>query len=122
MCFVVGRPSSIPDPGSSIPVPSSQKLLISLVTLSRIMSKCVQLIYSPRHDSLLPVWKAAMEIRGELHRFAEKQSKDMKFGVVGGLSTGEHGVCQAMVSTSKSSQIYEIYKVLNSQCITIRYY
>ncbi|KPM36879.1 hypothetical protein AK830_g9700 [Neonectria ditissima] len=99
MCFVVGRPSSIPDPGSSIPVPSSHKLLISLVTLARIMSKCVRLIYSPRHDSLLPVWKAATEIRRELHRFAEKQSKDMKFGVVGGLSTGELGVCQAMVST-----------------------
>jgi hypothetical protein len=101
-CFVVGRPSSIPDPGSSIPVPSHQKLLVSLVTLSRTMSKCVQLIYSPRHDSLLPVWNAAIEIRRELHRFAEKQSKDMKFGLVGDASTGELGVCQAMVSTSKS--------------------
>ncbi|KAL6402083.1 hypothetical protein AUP68_14548 [Ilyonectria robusta] len=101
-CFVVGRPSSIPDPGSSIPVPSEHKLLISLVTLSRIMSKCVRLIYSPRHDSLLPVWNAANEIRRELHRFAERQSKDMKFGLVGDASTGELGVCQAMVSTSKS--------------------
>lgn len=98
-CFVVGRPSSIPDPGSSIPVPSDHKLLISLVTLSRIMSKCVRLIYSPRHDSLLPVWNAANEIRRELHRFAERQSKDMKFGLVGDASTGELGVCQAMVST-----------------------
>lgn len=65
------------------------------------MSKCVSLIYSPRHDSLLPVWNAAIEIRRELHRFAEKQSKDMKFGLVGDASTGELGVCQAMVSTSK---------------------
>ncbi|KAM5344899.1 hypothetical protein ACJ41O_010761 [Fusarium nematophilum] len=96
-CFVVGRPSSIPDPGHSIPVPRDQKLLISLVTLSRIMDKCVKRIYSPRHDSLLPVWHAAIEIRRELHRFAEKQLKDMKFGLVGDPSTGELGVCQAMV-------------------------
>ncbi|KAH7152017.1 hypothetical protein B0J13DRAFT_254181 [Dactylonectria estremocensis] len=98
-CFVVGRPSSIPDPGLAVPVPGDHKLLVSLVTLSRIMSKCVRLIYSPRHDSLLPVWNAANEIRRELHRFAEKQLKDMKFGLVGDPSTGELGVCQAMVST-----------------------
>ncbi|KAF4445684.1 hypothetical protein FALBO_17154 [Fusarium albosuccineum] len=98
-CFVVGRPSSIPDPGTAIPVPKEQKLLISLVTLSRIMDKCVKRIYSPRHDSLLPVWNAAIEIRRELHQFAEQQLKDMKFGLVGDPSTGELGVCQAMVST-----------------------
>ncbi|KAJ4323632.1 hypothetical protein N0V84_004240 [Fusarium piperis] len=98
-CFVVGRPSSIPDPGPAIPVPKNQKHLISLVTLSRIMSKCVKRIYSPKHDSLLPVWNAAIEIRRELHRFAEKQLKDMKFGLVSDPTTGELGVCQAMVST-----------------------
>ncbi|KAJ4141879.1 hypothetical protein NW754_014669 [Fusarium falciforme] len=97
-CFVVGRPSSIPDPGPAIPVPKDQKHLISLVTLSRIMDKCVKRIYSPKHDSLLPVWNAAIEIRRELHRFAEKQLKDMKFGLVSPTS-GELGVCQAMVST-----------------------
>ncbi|KAF5632879.1 hypothetical protein F52700_6417 [Fusarium sp. NRRL 52700] len=53
----------------------------------------------PRHDSLLPVWNAAIEIRRELHQFAEQQLKDMKFGLVGDPSTGELGVCQAMVST-----------------------
>ncbi|KAF4974995.1 hypothetical protein FZEAL_8179 [Fusarium zealandicum] len=98
-CFVVGRPSAIPDPSSSIPVPKDQKLLVSLVTLSRIMDTCVKRIYSPRHESLLPVWNAAIEIRRELHQFAEQQLKDMKFGLVGDLSTGELGVCQAMVST-----------------------
>ncbi|EEU44870.1 uncharacterized protein NECHADRAFT_96390 [Fusarium vanettenii 77-13-4] len=97
-CFVVGRPSSIPDPGPAITVPKDQKHLISLVTLSRIMDKCVKRIYSPKHDSLLPVWNAAIEIRRELHRFAEKQLKDMKFGLVSPTS-GELGVCQAMVST-----------------------
>ncbi|KAH7246375.1 fungal-specific transcription factor domain-containing protein [Fusarium tricinctum] len=98
-CFVLGRPSSIPDPGPIIPLPKDQKLLKSLVTLSRIMNKCVKRIYSPRHDSLLPVWNAAVEIRRELHQFAEQQLKDMKFGLVGDPSTGELGVCQAMVST-----------------------
>ncbi|KAJ3458143.1 hypothetical protein MRS44_012252 [Fusarium solani] len=89
-CFVVGRPSSIPDPGPAITVPKDQKHLISLVTLSRIMDKCVKRIYSPKHDSLLPVWNAAIEIRRELHRFAEKQLKDMKFGLVSPTS-GELG-------------------------------
>ncbi|QKD60128.2 uncharacterized protein FOBCDRAFT_144747 [Fusarium oxysporum Fo47] len=98
-CFVVGRPSSIPDPGQSIPVPGDHQLLVSLATLSRIMDKCAKRIYSPRHDSLLPVWNAAIEIRRELHCFAEQQLKDMKFCLVGDPSTGERGVCQAMVST-----------------------
>ncbi|KAG8355204.1 hypothetical protein FVEN_g6984 [Fusarium venenatum] len=98
-CLVLGRHSSIPDPGPVIPLPKDQKLLRSLVTLSRIMDKCVKRIYSPRHDSLLPVWNAAVEIRRELHQFAEQQLKDMKFGLVGDPSTGELGVCQAMVST-----------------------
>ncbi|KAF7547041.1 hypothetical protein G7Z17_g8001 [Cylindrodendrum hubeiense] len=48
---------------------------------------------------MMIIWNAANEIRRELHRFAEKQSKDMKFGLVGDPSTGELGVCQAMVST-----------------------
>ncbi|KAL9573663.1 hypothetical protein ACKAV7_002207 [Fusarium commune] len=78
-CFVLGRPSSLPDPGSIIPLPKGQKLLKSLVTLS--------------------LWNAAIEIRRELHQFAEQQLKDMKFGLVGDPSTGELGVCQAMVST-----------------------
>ncbi|KAF4497230.1 hypothetical protein FAGAP_6581 [Fusarium agapanthi] len=45
------------------------------------------------------IWNAAIEIRRELHQFAEQQLKDMKFGLVGDPSTGELGVCQAMVST-----------------------
>ncbi|CAM1507979.1 Fc.00g048270.m01.CDS01 [Cosmosporella sp. VM-42] len=56
---------------------------------------------SPDRSQISPlaVWNAAMEIRRELHQFAEQQLKDMKFGLVGDLSTGELGVCQAMVST-----------------------
>lgn len=65
------------------------------------MSKCVDRIYKPRHDTLLPVWNAANEIRRELHQFAQQQSKDMDFGVVGDPSTGELGIGQAMISTSE---------------------
>lgn len=65
------------------------------------MDKCVKRIYSPHHDSLLPVWRAALEIRHDLNQFAEQQLQDMKFGLVGDPNTGELGVCQTMVSTSK---------------------
>lgn len=120
---MLGRHSSIPDPGPVIPLPKDQKLLRSLVTLSRIMDKCVKRIYSPRHDSLLPVWNAALEIRRELHQFAEQQLKDMKFGLIGDPSTGELGVCQAMVSTSKSFRLTLINLLANfKQCTIILYY
>lgn len=104
VCFVVGRPTSVPDPGSSLPVPKDQKLLQSLVTLARIMSKCVRRVYSQRHESLLPLWNAANEIRLELYQFADQQMKDMDFKLVGDLTPGEQGLCQAMLSTSKMSR------------------
>ncbi|KAF5607360.1 uncharacterized protein FSUBG_5259 [Fusarium subglutinans] len=55
-------------------------------------------LWLPYHVSWT-IWNAAIEIRRELHQFAEQQLKDMKFGLVGDPSTGELGVCQAMVST-----------------------
>ncbi|KAF5962303.1 hypothetical protein FBULB1_14315 [Fusarium bulbicola] len=55
-------------------------------------------LWSLYHVSWI-IWNAAIEIRRELHQFAEQQLKDMKFGLVGDPSTGELGVCQAMVST-----------------------
>ncbi len=73
----------------------------SLVMLARVMSKCATRIYKQHHESLLPVWNAANEIRRELHRLVEQQRKDLNFGLVGDPSTGELGVCQTMVSTSK---------------------
>lgn len=65
------------------------------------MSKCMNRIYHSRHDSLLPVWHAANEIRQELLDFAKSQIKDTNFGLVGDPSSGELGISQAMVSTSK---------------------
>ncbi len=63
----------------------------SLVMLARVMSKCATRIYKQHHESLLPVWNAANEIRRELHRLVEQQRKDLNFGLVGDPSTGELG-------------------------------
>lgn len=71
-----------------------------MVNLSRIISKCSDRIYAPRHDSLLPVWNFANEIRVELRQFAEQQPQAMGFSLVGDIKGGELGLCQAMLSTS----------------------
>ncbi|KAL2132057.1 hypothetical protein VTI74DRAFT_4259 [Chaetomium olivicolor] len=99
LCFSLGRPSSFPESEMRVPLPAEQKLLQSLVTLARLMSKCATLIYKQHHKSLAPVWSAANEIRQELLRFAEQQRKIFNFGLAGELSTGELGVCQTMIST-----------------------
>jgi hypothetical protein len=84
-----------------VPLPAEQKLLQSLVTLARLMSKCDTLIYKQHHKSLATSWNAANEIRRDLLRFAEQQRKDLNFGLVGDPNTGEVGVCQTIMSTSK---------------------
>lgn len=65
------------------------------------MSTCATRIYTQKHQSLLPMWNAANEIRRELFHFAKQQRQEMDFGLVGDPNTGELGVCQTMVSTSK---------------------
>ncbi|KAK4038644.1 hypothetical protein C8A01DRAFT_17311 [Parachaetomium inaequale] len=99
LCFSLGRPSSFPESEMRVPLPAEQKLLQSLVTLARLMSKCATLIYKQHHKSLAPIWSAANEIRGELLQFAEQQRRDLNFGLVGDPSTGELGVCQTIMST-----------------------
>jgi hypothetical protein len=101
LCFSHGRPSSFPESEIRVPLPAEQKLLQSLVTLARLMSKCATLIYKQHYKSLAPIWKAANEIRRDLLRFAEQQRKDLNFGLVGDPNTGEVGVCQTIMSTSK---------------------
>ena len=101
LCFSLGRPSSFPESEIRVPFPDDEKLLRSLATLARLMSKCATLIYKQQHKSLAPIWDAAKQIRRELLRFAEQQRKDLNFGLVGDPSTGELGVCQTIVSTSK---------------------
>ncbi|KAF7561008.1 hypothetical protein G7046_g3144 [Stylonectria norvegica] len=97
ICLVAGRPTSVPDPCFNVPLPANQPVLISLVSIAKFMCKVVNRIYSSRHESLLPVWNAATEIRRELQKFAEKQ--DMSFTLAGDLSTEELGVCRAIIST-----------------------
>lgn len=104
LCFSLGRPHSFPESEIRVPLPAEQKLLQSLVTLAGLMSKCSTLIYKQDHKSLGPIWNAANEIRRELLRFAEQQRKDLNFGLVGDPSTGELGVCQTMMSTSKAQR------------------
>lgn len=104
LCFSNGRPSSFPEDEIRVPLPAEQKLLQSLVTLARLMSKCATLIYKQHHKSLASIWNAAKAIRRDLLRFAEQQRKDLNFGLVGDPSTGEVGVCQTIMSTSKPPQ------------------
>jgi hypothetical protein len=85
-------------------MPKKQKFLKSMVTLSRIMAKCTNQIYTPRHDSLMPMWNAANEIREQLHRFAECQPRDMGFELVGHTKPGEEGFCQTLLSSSEFNQ------------------
>ena len=101
LCFSLGRPSSFPESEMRVPLPTEQKLMQSLATLAHIMSKCATLIYKQKHKSLGPIWTAANEIRRELLAFAEKQRKDLNFGLVGDPNAGELGVCQTIVSTSE---------------------
>lgn len=84
-----------------MPLPNNQPFLSSLVKLSHIASDCMTRIYGTRHDTVLPVWNAAVSIRSSLHRFAKDQLRDMDFGLEGHVGTGEVGVCQALVSTCK---------------------
>ncbi len=102
LCFSLGRPSAFPEAEMDVPLPTDEKLLQAVVTLARVMSKSVARIYrrSP-HDSLLPLWNAANDIRRELRLFAERQREVFNFGDSKGPHAGELGVCQTIVSTCK---------------------
>lgn len=65
------------------------------------MSTCASRIYKQDHESLLSVWIAANDIRRDLLAFADQQRKDMGFEMASDLQTGETGVLQTIISTSK---------------------
>lgn len=69
--------------------------------MARVMSKCVKSIYNQRHESLVPLWNAACEIRQELGRFAEQHMNDAKYDLFGDRTPTERGICQVMISTSE---------------------
>lgn len=97
----LGRPSSICEPSSNIPIPNPDSLLCSLVALSRIMSTCASRIHKQDHESLLSIWTAANDIRRDLLAFAEQQREVMGFEMASDPQTGEKGVWQTIISTSK---------------------
>ncbi|KAJ2898356.1 hypothetical protein MKZ38_003984 [Zalerion maritima] len=99
ICFSLGRPTSAPDPGTSVPAPVDHPHMLALIQLSRIMSACASRIYNTKHQSLLTVWNAADDVRRQLHEFAQKPGHAMDIGLNGETAHGHLGVFQAMVST-----------------------
>lgn len=100
-CFILGRPSSIRDPGGIASIPRDQELLRVMARLSRIVSTCVDRIYAPRHSSLLPVWTSANEIRAQLLQFAEKEPPKLGFRLTGSVHPGQLGFSQTMLSACR---------------------
>lgn len=97
----MGRPSSVPEPDPSLPLPKEGSFLNALVKLSKIMKDCVSSIYMARHDSIVPVWHAATEIKGRLQRLAEDELKELAFGAGESFDSTETRGSQAFLSASK---------------------
>ncbi|KAI9896412.1 hypothetical protein N3K66_008584 [Trichothecium roseum] len=97
-CFTIGRPSSVPEPDPSLPLPKEGSFLNALVKLSKIMKDCVSSIYMARHDSIVPVWHAATEIKGRLQRLAEDELKELAFGAGEPFDSTEKRGSQAFLS------------------------
>ena len=101
MSLSCGRPCFISEPSPNIPVPDRDSLLYSYVALSHIMTTCASRIYKQDHESILPIWAAANDIRRDLLAFADQQRRDMGFDLVSDVKMGEKGVWQTIISTSK---------------------
>ncbi|PTB66018.1 hypothetical protein BBK36DRAFT_1135629, partial [Trichoderma citrinoviride] len=97
VCFCLGRPTSISDPGGGVPVPHEEKFILALVRLARFMSKCAARIYNQHHESLLHMWNAATELRHELQAYAEEQLLDIHIDVQGEPGAGECGFCKTII-------------------------
>ncbi|KAL7793203.1 hypothetical protein V8C37DRAFT_409668 [Trichoderma ceciliae] len=99
VCFCLGRPTSISDPGGGVPVPAEEKFILVLVRLARLVSKCAARIYNQHHESLLHMWNAATELRHELQAYAEEQLFDVHLDIQGELGTGECGFCKTIIAS-----------------------
>lgn len=87
------------------PDPTEQPFLSALAEFARIINKASQNIYGKRHDSLLPMWKCAREIRSDLQTFARRIAGVMKFGLDSSAKTGEVGICQCMMMTCEDLRL-----------------
>ncbi|RFU81834.1 hypothetical protein TARUN_369 [Trichoderma arundinaceum] len=99
VCFCLGRPTSISDPGGGVPVPAEEKFIQALVRLARLVSKCAARIYNQHHESLLHMWNAATELRHELQSYAEEQLFDIHLDIQGEPGTGECGFCKTIIAS-----------------------
>ncbi|KAK1245687.1 hypothetical protein MKX07_004756 [Trichoderma sp. CBMAI-0711] len=99
VCFCLGRPTSISDPGGGVPVPAEEKFILALVRLARLISKCAARIYNQHHESLLHMWNAATELRHELQAYAEEQLLDIHLDIQGEPGTGECGFCKTIIAS-----------------------
>ncbi|KAL7807794.1 hypothetical protein V8C44DRAFT_337115 [Trichoderma aethiopicum] len=99
VCFCLGRPTSISDPGGGVPVPAEEKFILALVRLARLISKCAARIYNQHHESLLHMWNAATELRHELQAYAEEQLLDVHIDVQGEPGAGECGFCKTIIAS-----------------------
>ncbi|KAL6701283.1 hypothetical protein J3F84DRAFT_399074 [Trichoderma pleuroticola] len=99
VCFCLGRPTSISDPGCGVPVPAEEKFILALVRLARLVSKCAARIYNQHHESLLHMWNAATELRHELQAYAEEQLFDVHLDIQGEPGTGECGFCKTIIAS-----------------------
>ncbi|KAL7959341.1 hypothetical protein V8C34DRAFT_313481 [Trichoderma compactum] len=98
VCFILGRQTSISELGLDIPVPTDDKTMAALVKLMKIVSHCADRIYNRTYESLVHMWDAVNEIRGELREFADEQRKEIGLEPDRVSCTGELGFCLTTIS------------------------
>lgn len=89
------------DSDISIPDPTDEPFIYSLVKLARIISNTASRIYGNKHHSLLSVWRAADETFKELRCFSRKHLEMDRLEPYIPPERGEEGFKQARLMTSK---------------------
>ncbi|PTB66113.1 hypothetical protein BBK36DRAFT_1168740 [Trichoderma citrinoviride] len=98
VCFILGRQTSISELGCDIPIPTDDKIMAALVKLTKIVSHCADQIYNRRYDSLVRMWDAVNEIRGQLRNFADEQRKEIGLEPDRVSCTGESSFCLTTIA------------------------
>jgi len=119
ICFGLGRPVSLSASEICTPDPTEQPFLSALAEFARIINKAAQNIYGKRHDSLLPMWKCAREIRSDLQTFARRIAGVMKFGLDSSAKSGEVGICQCILMTCKSLRLVKVLAMLTDGSVSL---
>jgi hypothetical protein len=84
------------------------------------MAQCSNEIYIPTKGSLLPIWKSAVSLMSELHKYEEKVIASLGFGLHHRSQLGEMDARQTILTTCLCL-IRNISKLdlTQSQCIYI---